>query len=138
MATKRRKSLLIQLIFYVLISIYIGCKTQSSDVINTITLKELKKNVIGKNVQLIDVRTPKEYDKGHIDNAVNINIYDKNQFLKQVTQFNKTQPIYLYCHTGVRSKKASKILQKLGFTKIYDFSEGWKSWKKYELKPVLE
>lgn len=136
MASKRRKNILIQFIYWSVISVLVCCKTQPSKSIHNITLTELKKSVIGKNVQFIDVRTSKEYNDGHIDDAVNINIYPKSNFIKQVIQFNKNQPIYLYCHSGVRSKKASKVLQKLGFTKIYDFSEGWKVWKKHEFIPV--
>jgi len=39
-------------------------------------------------------------------------------------------PIYLYCYKGVRSRRASQILKELNFKIIYDFTGGWKAWKK--------
>lgn len=95
---------------------------------NLISIATLKKEVVGKQKQLIDVRTPSEYNDGFIDNAININIYDKDNFKTSVLQFDKSKPIYLYCYSGVRSKKAYKILERLGFTTVYDYSGGWKEW----------
>ncbi|WP_010177173.1 rhodanese-like domain-containing protein [Aquimarina agarilytica] len=90
----------------------------------------LKQDVIGKNVQFIDVRSPKEYNEGHIDDAINMNIAEVDNFIKQTQQLDKNKPVYLYCYTGGRSGKASKILAKAGFTSIYDFTGGWKAWSK--------
>ena len=109
---------------------FISCKSQETKSITHITLDEFKKEVIGKNTQLIDVRTPKEYKEGFIDNAININIYQKDQFIKEIQKFEKTKPIYVYCHKGGRSGKASKLLEELGFKTINDFTGGWKAWTK--------
>ena len=93
--------------------------------VNTATFKS---KIDGKNVQLIDVRTPKEYKNGHISKAKNINIFD-NDFLQQATSLNKTKPVYVYCRSGVRSMKAANKLKGAGF-KVYNLNGGIKGWQK--------
>ena len=105
-----------------------SCNAQKPEGVKQISLYNLKQEVIGKDVQFIDVRTAKEYIK-HIDDAVNIDLANKKNFKYQVQQLNKNKPVYLYCYSGVRSRKASKILSKMGFKYIFDFSGGWKAWQ---------
>jgi len=105
-----------------------ACKAQTNGNTTVIDLKDLKTEVIGKEVQLVDVRTKKEYDNGYIDNAISISISDKDNFKKEIQKLDKTKPIYIYCHVGGRSNRASKIMEDLGFLSIYDFSGGWKVW----------
>jgi len=107
-----------------------ACTGQESMRAKVIDNKIIEKEVIGKNVQLIDIRTPKEYEEGYIDNAINIDYYDKVNFLKQFDKLNKTKPIYIYCHSGIRSHNAIDKLLTLGFTKIYDYKGGYKEWSR--------
>jgi rhodanese-related sulfurtransferase len=82
-----------------------------------------------KSPQLIDVRTPEEYSKGHLDGAVNIDFFSPT-FMKDVeAELDKEHAIYIYCKSGGRSGKASAQLQEAGFTEIYDLSEGYSGWK---------
>lgn len=83
-----------------------------------------------ENVQLLDVRTPKEYEAGHIEGAVNINYFDEN-FLAQAEQrFNKDEPVLLYCRSGNRSAKATAVMKEAGFKDIYDLKGGFNAWPK--------
>jgi rhodanese-related sulfurtransferase len=116
------------LLILVVIIAYTSCNSQVSKKINVIDLQTLKKEVVGKDVQFIDVRTEKEYDAGHIDDAVNINVSNEAVFKKKIQELDKHKPVYIYCHSGGRSNKASKIMEELGFTSIYDFSGGWSTW----------
>lgn len=84
------------------------------------------------NIQLIDVRTPKEYAEGHLKNAENINFYD-DDFLQQMEKLDKEKPVYIYCRSGGRSGKAAKQLAEEGFTKIYDLDGGILKWNKENL-----
>jgi hydroxyacylglutathione hydrolase len=71
----------------------------------------------------------KKYQEGHIKNAINLPIAKRKQFKNTAkANFNKQEPVIVYCYSGVRSKKAGKILLKLGFTEVYDFSGGWQKW----------
>lgn len=90
----------------------------------------LEKEVIGKDVQLVDVRTQEEYESGHIDDAVNFNIIDNETFLSQIQTLDKQQPVYLYCKMGGRSNRAANIMKENGFTQIFDYSGGYNDWVK--------
>lgn len=68
---------------------------------------------------LVDVRTPEEYNKQHLKYAQNINIRSAN-FGEQVKKLSKGKQIYLYCHSGNRSGKATDSLQTLGYVRSYN------------------
>ncbi len=105
--------------------------SQEQEVISLISPKELN----GKNteIQLVDVRTPEEYSEGHIKNATNINIFD-DDFADQMSKLDKSKDIYVYCRSGKRSGKASKQLEEMGFTKVYDLQGGFLNWQKNNLE----
>lgn len=107
-----------------------SCNSQVNKKIRGIDLETLKKEVIGKDVQFVDVRTEKEYLAGHIDDAININVLNETSFNEKIKELDKSKPVYVYCLSGVRSNKASNIMQRLGFMTIYDFSAGWSAWSK--------
>ena len=89
--------------------------------IDEITFSELEK--IKNNSLLIDVRSVQEYNEGHLDRAINIPIYNlKEDVYKNIT--DKNVNIVLYCQTGSRSKKASKILKEMGFNYVYNLRGG--------------
>lgn len=84
---------------------------------------------------VIDIRTPREFSDGHIEGAKNINFFDKS-FSDEISKFNKSEPIFLYCRSGNRSYSASKKLENLGFEKIYDLQGGIMNWAKNKQKIV--
>jgi len=73
---------------------------------------------------LVDVRTPEEYEAGHIDSALNIDWYDEN-FVKQFDAIDKDETIYVYCKKGGRSAKAATLLDSLGYKKVIDLEGGY-------------
>lgn len=84
---------------------------------------------------LIDIRTPEEFESGHLEGAVNINFFDAD-FMEQLSAFNKEESVFIYCRSGGRSAKASSKMQAAGFTKVIDLKGGIKSWRKNNLKIV--
>ena len=118
------------LFFILTFMLCISCMAQEITGIYTIDIQTLKTEVIGKDVQLVDVRSEKEYSQDHIDDAININIADKENFILEIQKLDKIKPVYMYCHAGVRSRRASKLMTELGFTRIYDFVGGWSAWKR--------
>lgn len=66
---------------------------------------------------LIDVRTPEEFASGHIPGAVNISVDELAQRLNEIPQ---DKPVVLYCRSGNRSNQAAQILERAGYTQIYD------------------
>lgn len=121
---------MIKKIYYItfLIFISLSCTSQDKTTVSVITFEEFQKQVIGKDVQLIDLRTDKEYKLGTIDDAVQMNFFEKEKFLAQIETLDKKKPIYIYCHSGGRSGRATKLLQEKGFQKIYDYSGGYSEW----------
>jgi phage shock protein E len=68
---------------------------------------------------LIDVRTPEEYQAGHLDYSKNINI-KSGDFKQQISKLDKNKPVYLYCRSGNRSGQAADSLGTLGFKTYYN------------------
>lgn len=79
-------------------------------------------------LQLVDVRSPEEYLRGHIRKSININFND-DAFEEQVkTKLVKNQPVFVYCFSGRRSSDAANYLKELGFKEVYDLSGGFAKW----------
>lgn len=81
-------------------------------------------SVLGKNVQLIDIRTPDEYLQYYIKGATNLDWSRPDQFQKALEILDRTEPLYMYCGTGKCSLKAGQRCLKLGFSKIYQLDGG--------------
>lgn len=77
---------------------------------------------------LLDVRTPGEYMGGHIANSQNVD-WNSAKFEEQVKKLDKTKPVLIYCLSGGRSGSASRKLQSMGFTQIYELAGGMMKWR---------
>ena len=104
-----------------------SCKPQNEGTIAKIDKATVEAEVIGKDVQWVDVRTPGEYKDGYIDDAVNFDIKGAG-FMEQINTLDKEKPVYLYCRRGTRSNNAAEILKSKGFSKIFDYSGGYDDW----------
>ena len=72
--------------------------------IHLLNADEFEKQLIAtKDAQLIDVRTPREFEKYHIAGAKNID-YLSVGFCREIRKLDKSKPIMIYCHSGYRSK----------------------------------
>ena len=66
----------------------------------------------GISLTIIDVRTEAEWKTGHLDGAIHIEWQD---ILQLSSEISKDEDIYLYCRSGNRSGKATKILADAGY-----------------------
>ena len=105
---------------------FINCNSQEE--IKSISTRVLKVLLEKENVQLIDVRTPKEIKAGFIETAKFANYFDVDFYTIAVNQLNKSKPVYLYCKSGNRSGKSAKILQEKGY-EVYNVIGGYNQWK---------
>ncbi len=80
-------------------------------------------------IQLVDVRTPREFNQGHITGALNYNISGA-EFDQQLANLDPSKPVYVYCAVGGRSGRAANYLKSKGFTAIYDLKGGMGAWNK--------
>ncbi len=67
----------------------------------------------------IDVRTPQEYDEGHLSHSINIPLNKITSGIDKIIP-DKNTPIHLYCRSGNRSELAMKELLKLGYTNVHN------------------
>lgn len=97
---------------------------------NRMNVAKFKKAISRKNIQLVDVRTLAEFNKGHIENSIQIDVLSKENFKKEIKKLDITKPTYIYCRSGKRSLTALKIMKAQGFKTIYDLEGGYISWSK--------
>ena len=72
---------------------------------------------------LLDVRSPQEYREGHLENSINLPLYNIEQECEKILP-NKEFTIIIYCQTGNRSKRAMQILKKEGYLNLYNIAGG--------------
>lgn len=65
----------------------------------------------------LDVRTPAEYQQGHLKTAINLPLDDVEQQIHTITS-DKHATIYVYCRSGRRAKVARQTLMDLGYTNV--------------------
>ena len=75
--------------------------------------------IIDSGALLIDVRSKEEFDKGHIDGAINID-WDNTNALMEAIGDDKQRPVVVYCRSGNRSGKAKFALDKKGYSGIFN------------------
>lgn len=80
----------------------------------------------GNPVFLLDVRTPGEYDSGHIPGAVLIPVQELESRLSEVP---KEGTVVAYCLTGSRSAEAAGILAGAGYEDVFNMAQGIQAWR---------
>lgn len=69
------------------------------------------------SICILDVRTPREFEKGHLEKAVNRNFYDE-KFSEEIHQLGHEKKYLVYCHSGARALKTEEMMEKLGFKEV--------------------
>jgi rhodanese-related sulfurtransferase len=110
---------------FMLVAVFLSCKAQSKK----LTVNAFEK-AIESNVQILDVRTSGEFNRGHIKKALQANWNDQAEFAKRVAHIDKTKPVYVYCQAGGRSAAAAAWLTQNGYKEVYDLSGGMLAWQK--------
>lgn len=82
---------------------------------------------------IIDVRTSKEFQSGHLEQSINIEWQD---ILSISSNTEKSKKIYLYCRSGNRSKKATEILSQAGFINVENLGSITQASEKLKVKIV--
>jgi thioredoxin len=84
------------------------------------------------SVTIIDVRSPEEFEGGHIQNAQNFN-WNGNDFNKQISNMDHSKPVLVYCLSGGRSSSAAKKMRIDGFKEVYELDGGIMQWRNNNL-----
>jgi thioredoxin len=105
-----------------------ACHSQQAGQIESVAANqfayELKQSA---KPQLLDVRTAEEYNSQHIEGAQNLDWNGEN-FDSAAKNLDSSKPVYVYCLSGGRSKKAAAKLAELGFSKIVELNGGILKW----------
>ena len=104
-------------------------KSSDGASVKKINLAEFEKMKADKDAVVLDVRTPKEFDAGHVPGAVNIDWHARD-FAERVAKLDKSKPYLIHCQSGVRSAAAAKAMSKMDFLHLYDYSGGWADYSK--------
>ncbi len=124
--------------FVVVFSIvaFLGCtqttNSNNKGSINQVSPIEFNKQIETNEGIVLDVRTENEFKSGHIKNAIQLNYYAIN-FKKELLLLSNDKPIYVYCHSGARSKRTCEILNNNGYQNIYNLTYGLLKWDLQEL-----
>lgn len=81
----------------------------------------------GEQAVLLDVRTPAEYEAGHLAGALLLNFKDPS-FVQRLEKLPKDRPYFVYCRSGNRSHKAVAAMQAAGFRHIVELKGGILAW----------
>ncbi len=76
-------------------------------------------------VVILDVRSVKEYEKGHLSNAQALPL---KELKGEIEHLNREKAYVLYCENGKDSVKACKILAESGFPRVYSITGGYRDW----------
>ncbi len=65
---------------------------------------------------LLDVRTPQEYREGHIPGSKNVPLQEIGRV--SAAAGGKDTPLFVYCHSGARSRQAVDALRRMGYLQV--------------------
>lgn len=129
---KMRKVQYLTLLIFLISGINLSCQETKFQNLSSTDFKSKFEKTEGT---ILDVRTENEFAGGHIDKAININIYAPD-FDAKISALPKSKPVYVYCLSGSRSPKAASILVSKGFTEVYNLSRGIIEWNSQRLPLV--
>ena len=108
-----------------------SCSAQQGQSITALSAREAS-NLIEKHkgdpdFVILDIRTPGEYQSGHLQNAVRVDFYSKS-FADEIGRLDKEKSYLVYCRSGNRSARSMDLFKKLQFQKVYHLSTGINGW----------
>ena len=106
----------------------VDSKTEAKPAVKNIKVADAAKLLAEKKeVVVLDVRTPEEFNEGHLKGAVNINIQSKT-FKEDVAKLDKSKTYLVNCASGGRSTRACNAMGGLGFKDALNLEGGFKAW----------
>lgn len=95
------------------------------EIITPADAKKLMAETKAGELELIDVREPAEYEKGHIPGA---RLMPLSVLPSRLDEINKDKPVIAYCARGRRSASAASLMMGYGLEKVYSLEGGIQAW----------
>lgn len=128
--------------YFLLLICLVSCTfdiSTETQILRDISIEDAQTLIANKNDQLVilDVRTPKEYDDGHLKGAINENFY-LGVFPDNIKKMDKDKTYLVYCQEGPRAKKAIKLMKEQGFKEAYNLYGGYEKWQQAGLEVIIK
>ncbi len=115
-----KKIVLITLTAVALLS---ACASETG-AISKVGVGEFSNQISSVSGVIIDVRTPEEFNAGHVENAININV-ESSDFQSKISGLDKNLTYFVYCKSGRRSTLATDQMADSGFTSLFNLNGGF-------------
>jgi len=93
---------------------------------------QAQRTIAAGNIVAIDVRSPEEYNAGHVPGAINVPHNQIDNHLADIMHL-KDKAVLLYCRSGRRAGFAESSLTELGFTQLYHLEGDMQGWSEKQL-----
>ena len=100
--------------------------------VDSAEFEQLRKNT---NNVVLDVRSKKEFDAGHVPGATNIDV-NAADFEDRIAKLDKNKTYLVHCAAGRRSVKAANKMSELKFKNLVNLEGGYTAWEKAGNKGV--
>ena len=120
--------------FVLLFALFVRNETHRGG--HSVTAQQLVNMVNRENAVVIDVRDKKDFDQGHIVNAVNIPFANLSNRVDELKKYQE-QPLVVACKQGQHAGSAGTLLRKAGFENISRLTGGITEWRNQNL-PVVK
>jgi thioredoxin 1 len=130
---------IIRLLTLMIMFVLFACSESNTNVVLAqLSPSEFQNKLVKEadNAVLLDVRTPGEFEGGHIENALNID-YNNAEFASKLEVLDKTKKVFVYCLSGGRSSAAVSLLEQKGFTDVTELDGGMMAWRNSGMKEVF-
>ena len=102
--------------------------SEQRDGVNYLNAQEANRLLLDDStIQVLDVRTAREFAEGHIADAINIDYYAED-FKEQVGMLDPSKTYLVHCRSGGRSARSLEILKSAGMRKLVHLDGGMKAW----------
>lgn len=120
--------------FVLLLALFIRNETQRGG--QSVSVQQLVDLVNRENALVLDVRDKKEYEAGHIVDAINIPYSALESRLSELKNY-KERRLIIVCKMGQHSGTAGTLLRKNGFEQVSRLTGGVAEWRNQNL-PVVK
>lgn len=76
---------------------------------------------------VLDVRTAEEFAGGRVPGALNVPV---GELEAKAAVVPKDRPLVVYCHSGIRAQKASRLLAQLGYRNVAELQGSFMAWER--------